>query len=235
MPPQMKFFMDSKAVIGNYTGCRLNPCNSGLESLELGYVWKYITGNNLNGAHDSMVDVVAQTDIVTHQHFISYLDVSKSVRLIENIFTKTERAEMLKKLEPSRPVHAPWFEQTAEDNVSWEPWSDNNYNGASAGGVFGPSGAMLQLARKGCLRCSFLSSRSRCFATLHFERKCTRTMNGLCQQHVKINMVTQQSVQSLLLFFRPADPICHLMLGSAVRRARFILSQKISSLPGSVF
>jgi hypothetical protein len=103
----------------------------------------------------SMVDVFAQTDIVTHQHFIPYLDVSKSVRLIENIFTKTERAELLKKLEPSRPVHVPWFEQTAEDNVSWEHRSDDNYNGASAGGVFGPSAAMLQLARKGCLASMF--------------------------------------------------------------------------------
>jgi hypothetical protein len=72
--------MDPKAVIGNYTGCRLNPCKSGLESLELGYIWKYITvtDDKLNGAHDSMVDVFAQTDIVTHQHFIPYLDVSRS-------------------------------------------------------------------------------------------------------------------------------------------------------------
>ena len=69
MPLQMKFFMDPKAIIGHYTGCRLDPSKSGLESLELGYVWKqHITGNNLNGAHDSMVDVCAQMDIVCNQH-----------------------------------------------------------------------------------------------------------------------------------------------------------------------
>jgi hypothetical protein len=102
-----------------------------------------------------MVDVIAQTDVVTNKHFLPYLDVTKSVRLIGDIFTKTERAEILKKLEPSQPVHAPWFEQTADDNVSWEPRSDDNYNGASAGGVFGPSAAMLQLARKGCLASLF--------------------------------------------------------------------------------
>jgi hypothetical protein len=50
-----------------------------------------------NGAHNSIMDVRAQTDIVTHQQFIPYFDVSKSVRLIENIFTKTECVEMLKK------------------------------------------------------------------------------------------------------------------------------------------
>jgi hypothetical protein len=138
----------------HWTGCKLHPSKSKLESLELGCVWKYITGCNLNGAH-SMVDVIVQTDRVTHKHFLPYLDVSRSFRLMGDIFTETERNKMLKKLEPSRPAHAPWFEQTAEDNVSWEPRSDDNYNGASAGGVFGLLTAMLQLARKGCLASMF--------------------------------------------------------------------------------
>jgi hypothetical protein len=95
-----------------------------------------------------MVDVIVQTDRVTHKHFLPYLDVSRSFRLMGDIFTETERNKMLKKLEPSRPAHAPWFEQT-------EPRSDDNYNGASAGGVFGLLTAMLQLARKGCLASMF--------------------------------------------------------------------------------
>jgi len=37
--------------------------------LELGAVWKFITGQNLNGAHDSLIDAKAKTDIVIHNFF----------------------------------------------------------------------------------------------------------------------------------------------------------------------
>jgi hypothetical protein len=62
---------------------------------------------------------------------------------------------MLKKLEPERPVHEPWQEQTIEHNIEWEPRMEDSYNGAAAGGVFGPSSALLQIARQGCLASMF--------------------------------------------------------------------------------
>jgi hypothetical protein len=139
--------MDPKFVIGNYKGCKLHPSKSKVESMELGIVWKFMTGLNLNGAHDSMVDVVAQLDVISHEYYLPYLNVSNSMCLIDDIFTKTERREMLKKMEPERPVHEPWKEQTAEENVSWEPRMEDSYNGAAAGGVFGPSSEILLLAR----------------------------------------------------------------------------------------
>ena len=110
MPHQMKFFLDPLEIIREYRGCMYHKSKSKLESLELGCVWKFMTGNNLNGAHDSLVDVKAQTDIVISKHFVNYLDKSKSVRLIENIFSKSVQSAMAKKLEPTRPVHEPWFE-----------------------------------------------------------------------------------------------------------------------------
>ena len=32
-------------------------------------MWKFITGQNLNGAHDSLIDAKAKTDIVIHNFF----------------------------------------------------------------------------------------------------------------------------------------------------------------------
>jgi hypothetical protein len=61
-------------VIQRYKGCKLHPSKSKLESLELGCVYKFITGSNLNGAHDSLVDVQAQTTIVTSPHFQAYIN-----------------------------------------------------------------------------------------------------------------------------------------------------------------
>jgi hypothetical protein len=145
MPPQLRFFMDPKFIISNYTGCKLNPKHSKIESLELGVVWKYITKRNLNRAHNSLVDAAAQLDVISHQHFLPYLNKKNSLPPINDIVTKTEKWEMLKKMEPDHPVQEPWKEQTAEDNIEWEPRMEDSYNGASAGGVFGPSSSMLQL------------------------------------------------------------------------------------------
>jgi hypothetical protein len=129
--------------------------HSKVEAYELGVVWKYITGCNLNGAHDSMVDVVAQLDVISHEYCLPYLNVTNSLCLIQDIFTKTERREMLKKMEPERPVHEPWQEQTVEHNIKWEPRMEDSYNGAAVGGVFGPSSALIQIARQGCLASMF--------------------------------------------------------------------------------
>ena len=52
--------MDSKKVISYYKGCLLNSSKSKIDSDELGGVWKYIHNKNLNGAHDSKIDVQAQ-------------------------------------------------------------------------------------------------------------------------------------------------------------------------------
>ena len=46
---------------------------------------------NLNGAHNSMIDVQAQTDVVTHPYFHNFLDVTKSYELIENIVAASVR------------------------------------------------------------------------------------------------------------------------------------------------
>ncbi len=157
MPPQLHYFMNPLEVIQNYKGCKFHPTKSKLESLELGCVWKYITNRNLNGAHDSLVDAKAQTDIVTHKFFQAFIDRAKSIRTIDEIFTRAEQRNMSRLLEPTRPVHDPWFELTTNDDFTWSLSPEDEYLGPSSGGVWGPSSAMLQLARKGDLAEMFLA------------------------------------------------------------------------------
>jgi hypothetical protein len=138
-PPQLKYFLDPLKVIGEYSRCPLHKSKSKLESLKLGCVWKFISGDNLNGAHNSLVDVQAQTDIVTSKYFIDFIDLSKSIRSINDIFTTTEQREMTKQLEPSRPVHKPWQEFDPENDIHWEPKESDKYTGASGGAKEGPT------------------------------------------------------------------------------------------------
>jgi hypothetical protein len=50
-------------------------------------------GSNLNGAHDSLVDVRAQTDILTHSSFVPFIDPASSIQPIDEIFTRTLQNE----------------------------------------------------------------------------------------------------------------------------------------------
>ena len=134
MPDQVSYFMDPLEVIKTYSGCKLHPSKSKLESLELGCVYKHITGSNLNGAHDSLVDVRAQTAVITSKDFVPYINKTKSIRLIQDIFSRAEQREMLKRLEPLRPVHSPWVELVEGEPYHATISPNDRYTGPSGGG-----------------------------------------------------------------------------------------------------
>ena len=91
LPLQIEYFLDPLRVIRNYKGCKLNPCKSKLDSLELGIVWKYINaGRNLNGAHDSLVDAKAQTYVLVDKSFASFINQKASIQPVDLIFTATQ-------------------------------------------------------------------------------------------------------------------------------------------------
>ena len=68
--------------------------------------------------HDSLVDAVAQTDVITSEQFAPFIDQNNSIVSITQIFSNTQQNEWKKKMEPEREVHLPWKEQTAESNIS---------------------------------------------------------------------------------------------------------------------
>ena len=91
--PQVEYFMNPMRTIGHYKGFQLHPHHSKVESLELGCVWHHITGCNLNGAHDSLVDVRAQTDIVVNSKFVCYINTQKSISPITLMFSAEDQRE----------------------------------------------------------------------------------------------------------------------------------------------
>ncbi len=115
----IKYFIDPYRVIEKYKTCPFNKTKSMIEANELGVVWKYANnGSYLNGAHDSLVDVRAQTNILTHSSFVPFIDRASSIQPIDEIFSRTLQNELKKNMEPTRPVHAPWIELTKEHEGS---------------------------------------------------------------------------------------------------------------------
>ena len=109
LPEEMIYFMDPMKTLQHYKSCKLNHNHSKLDSYELGVVWSHVNGGaNLNGAHDSLVDARAQTDIIIDEHYVPFLNKSASIHPIDEIFTKCEQNKMKKKMDPSRLVHSPW-------------------------------------------------------------------------------------------------------------------------------
>ncbi len=74
-PPQIQYFMDPYHVITSFKSCPLNKSNSKLDGYDLGSVWKFVNnGRNLNGAHNSLINVKAQTDIPISQGFVPFIN-----------------------------------------------------------------------------------------------------------------------------------------------------------------
>ena len=148
MPENIKFFIDPYRVIEKYKSCGFNKTKSKIEAYELGVVRKYANnGNNLSGAHDSLVDVKAQTDILVHGSFVPFIDRSSSILPIDEKISRTVQNEWRKELEPIRPVHAPWVELTNEHNIMWEPWWQDKYTGPHGGPKAGPTQLIADIVR----------------------------------------------------------------------------------------
>ena len=150
MPEAIQFFMDPLKVVRNYKRHPLHKAqlDGSLASLELGCVWTYLHGSNFNGAHDSLVDAKAQADVIVHQKFIPFIDRSKSVQEVSEIFSKTQRSEWRKKMEPDQPVHKPWMELDGENDFTWMPDRRSNYESSNGGPPARPSTRICQVARE---------------------------------------------------------------------------------------
>jgi len=72
---------------------------------------------------------------------------TRSIKSIEDTFSKTEVREWKKQMEPIRPVHKPWVEIDENNNVTWEPDEDDTYTSTTCGPNTGPSSAMMEVVR----------------------------------------------------------------------------------------
>ncbi len=114
LPENIKYFLDPYHMIEKYKTCVFNKTKSKIEAYKLGVVWKYANhGSNLNGAHDSLVDMQAQVDILTHSSFVPFIDcIILSIQPIDEFFSRTLQNKWKKELEQICSVHAPWVELT---------------------------------------------------------------------------------------------------------------------------
>ena len=147
LPPQLVFFLDPLKVIRKYKSCSLHTSKSKLDSYSLGVVWKHIDPEkkNLEGAHDSLVDVKAQTDVVLHKDFVKFINRKESIRTMDVMLSKREQSDLKKEMEPLRPVHEPWVELD-ENSEAWEPPQEHSYTGSQSGGKWGPTSAITKVA-----------------------------------------------------------------------------------------
>ena len=157
LPTKIKWFMDPLKVISSYGSCPLNKDKSKLDSYELGVLWAYIHGKNLNGAHNSLVDAMAQTDLIISEQFVPFINRTNSIQPIQKIFGAAKQNDWKKKMEPAIEVHKPWIEQTKDSNIEWQPREEDKYTGASGGGLMGPTESVRRVARRAkYLSCMFL-------------------------------------------------------------------------------
>ncbi len=69
----------------------MNKTKSKIDSFDVGSVWKFISNTNLNGAHNSLIDTKAQTNIFVHKHFVPFIDRACTVQPINAIFHQHNR------------------------------------------------------------------------------------------------------------------------------------------------
>jgi hypothetical protein len=99
-PDKLQFFIDPWKVIKHYTSCPVHPSKSKIYCLSLGTVHKFLfEDEEIAGAHDSLADCRAQSNIILHESF--------SIVPISQIFKAKDVAQWKRAMEPVRPVHHP--------------------------------------------------------------------------------------------------------------------------------
>jgi hypothetical protein len=76
--------------------------------LQLSTVYKYVTGKELENAHNSLHDCKAQCVILFDERFCPYWNKSKSVSLIKDIWGSKAQTRAKAAAEPSWAVHEKW-------------------------------------------------------------------------------------------------------------------------------
>ena len=105
-------------MIKKWKICPIHQAKSKLEILSLGSMWSFLhEGRSLKGAHSSLMDARAQSDLVLHQHFVPYLNRTNSLSPIDKIFGANKLNKPKKEMEPIRPVHGPWTKLTTESEI----------------------------------------------------------------------------------------------------------------------
>jgi hypothetical protein len=153
-PKWTPYFWDPIVTINRYQSCPLNLSKSKIVGYGLGTVYCFVTGEDeLAGAHNSLVDVLAQIEIVrwlfhrpkkvkgVSQSWLATRHGPKGTQLLTCIY-KTKREKRSKALaEATRPVPNGWDDApVSNEHPSTGVPRDMDYDrGSDGGGPHGPS------------------------------------------------------------------------------------------------
>jgi hypothetical protein len=133
MPEQIQFFMDPMLVIKGHKRCQLNPLCTKEENIKLGTVYEYLFKKPIENAHNSLADAKAQTKIMLHEYFLPFIDRTKSIKHIDDIWGQKIKRAAKTASEPTRPVPVPW--KADDDMETWEPPSLFDFKGKKSAGA----------------------------------------------------------------------------------------------------
>jgi hypothetical protein len=83
MPDGCDFFCDPYKAIKHYKTCELNPQTTG-ENLVLGTVYRIVTGGDLDNAHNSLVDALAQKTVMLDRRYLKIKQWNELTRPVPN-------------------------------------------------------------------------------------------------------------------------------------------------------
>ena len=158
-PEQIQYFLDLYLIIKNQPSCALNKSKSDLCNYSLGTAYKYVTGNDLVGAHNSLVDSRAQGKILFDHRFWKYRDKVNSIQTVDEVFAPKKKVWGKQRQEIFFHPHHPW--KADEQAESWEPPANRSFTGSEGGGTYGPSQVVLTLLQN-------KNTVFKCFITLFF-------------------------------------------------------------------
>jgi hypothetical protein len=97
----------------------------------MGNIYKYLFGQELANAHNSLVDAKAQTKIILHKTFLPFMNEQYSIKLLDDVWNRKVQAQAKVASEPTRPVPEPW---KADDKMEmWNLPPQFQYNGPPPG------------------------------------------------------------------------------------------------------
>jgi hypothetical protein len=74
-PSNVRYFVDPCRVITKYKPCQLNKSKLKTRGHALGILWSFINnGQSLEDAHNSIVDAKAQTNVLTDNRLVSFIN-----------------------------------------------------------------------------------------------------------------------------------------------------------------
>ncbi len=131
--------------------------HSGVVGYGLAELYCYVTGETqLEGAHDSLFDAMAQYKVCKHGSFntSTVLDRSESFMLLEDVWKANRARFEARSQEIERSVPTGWTEEFPADAKCLDP--ETMYKSSSGGPTYGPTARAFQMCRGKTLSVVFL-------------------------------------------------------------------------------